>query len=172
LVMNSPISLSHLSRIYSRGGSVCSSKRQASPTSSLHAGACVGSVSRQMELGGSRGAGNGKTPPRGPDGTVQVRHRHPKGIIIARWHKHTWEPSRHKRLGWKHPTPHSCFSHLAHCPVRVPPQGSTPVASSGPLTRKCGRGSGSHLMRAFAGSKPLHRSRPLLPLHTLYGPLS
>jgi hypothetical protein len=49
-----------------------------------------------MELGGPvglahQGIDKGKAPPRGPDGTVLVRHRRPKGLAIARWHKHTWD---------------------------------------------------------------------------------
>ena len=58
--------------------------------------------------------------------------------------------------GWKQqPTHPIVFSHLAHHPIR------TPVATRNgrPLTglgRTRGRGSGSHLTRAFAGSKLLY----------------
>jgi len=30
--------------------------------------------------------GYGKAPPWGPDGTIHVQHRRPKGLAIARWH--------------------------------------------------------------------------------------
>src|SRR5258708_3166344 len=70
-------------------------------------------------------------------------------------------PSQHKRLGWKHnSTPLIVVFPIQHTtPSEVTPYRLTPpVASGRPLTglgRMRGRGSGSHLMRAFAGSKPL-----------------
>jgi hypothetical protein len=101
--------------------------------------------------------------------TVHVRHRRPKGLAIARWHS-TWEcqACRHKRLGWKQKPTYPSVSF----PPNTTPPGSPnfPVVSGRPLTRnrmESSRGSGSHLTRAFAGSKPLHRPRPLLPLHTI-----
>ena len=57
-----------------------------------------------------------------------------------------------------------CFSLLAHHPIRVTPTRADSLLASGrPLTRnrkESGRGSGSHLTRAFAGSKPLFGRAP------------
>ena len=109
----------------------------------------------------------GKTPPpRGPDGTVQVRHWRPKGLAIARWHKaHLGSLAGIK--GWagsNNPPTHLCFSLLAHHPIQVTPTRADSLLASGrPLTRnrkESGRGSGSHLTRAFAGSKPLFGRAP------------
>jgi len=70
------------------------------------------------------------------------------------------------RAGSK-PTHPIVFSHLAHHPIRGQAVRLTPpVANGRPLTglgRTRGRGSGSHLTRAFAGSKPLYPALPTAP---------
>ena len=115
--------------------------------------------------------------PQGPYGSVQDRYRRLKRLAIARWPRHMGMPSRHK--GWAgsitHPT-HVCFPFQHTTPSKVMPHRLTPsVASGRPLTglgRMRGRGSSSHLMRAFTGSKPLLIALPTASAYLVHRPLS
>jgi hypothetical protein len=72
--------------------------------------------------------------------------------------------------GSNNPPSHLCFSRYTTNPIRGhaiqadSPSGDWQVPKWTRKDRGCG--SGSHLMRAFAGSKPLH-GRSLLPLPTV-----
>jgi hypothetical protein len=90
-------------------------------------------------------------------------------------------PSLASKGGWagRFPPPHSCFPHMQPVYWRSAPPvsrggaGGSPGGATPPIGRKTGRyptrtrkdggrGSGSPLTRAFAGSKPL-RDQPLCP---------